>query len=193
MRIAALLLLLAACSQEGVLDPEIRVVRSDVRMLENEVPPESPIWIEDFNKVMDDATPDVPETVYRHVVRKLWKMSDAEIGAQIKSGVKTRMLREEPSKYRGQFVRAGGRVARVWPEEVNFGGFPSRRVYAGIMYVNDIEPVLFHVLTPPEMLYVKEDMIGFDGIFLKVVCYELSNGGTLRAPLLVARSIHKLH
>jgi hypothetical protein len=193
MRRAAPLILLAACRGGLPLDDEIRVVKSEVRHLEEEISTESPLWVPEFDKLMDDDTPDVPEVVYRHVVRKLWKMSDEEIQTQVVKGAKSRALRDDPGAHRGRFYRIVGRVSRVWVEDVAFSGFPRPRIYGGIMYVNDREPVLFHSLTQPELLYVKEDMIGFEGVFLKIVSHELSGGGELRAPFLVARALRKYH
>jgi hypothetical protein len=187
-----LALTLASCQDTSLLGPEIRIVRSEADHLQQEFPPESPIWLPEFDNLMEDNTPTVPQTIYRHVVRRLCKMPESEIAAQVKTGVRVRDLKDDPARHRGRFVRIVGRVSSVWPEEVNFAGFPRRQIYAGILYVNDREPVLFHFLNP-QLLYAKEDMIGLDGLFLKVVAYELSNGGELRAPLLVASSVRKYH
>lgn len=188
------IVLLAACrSAELPFAEEIYVVRSDVKMLENEIAQESPLWQDDFNRVLDDDTDHVPEAVYRHVVRKIWKMSDEQISGVVHTGIKVRALKEGPSEHRGKFIRLTGRVSKVWPESVNFSGYPHRQIIAGMAYANDIEPFLFHVLVPPGPLYAKEDVIGIDGLFLKVITYDLANGGQLRAPFLVGRAVRKYH
>jgi hypothetical protein len=190
----AVVMLAAACqANELPFTDEIYVVRSDVKMLENEVAQESPLWQDDFNRVMDDDSTHVPEAVYRHVVRKIWKMTDEQISELAQTGIKVKAVKERPSEYRGKFLRVTGRVSKVWPENVNFGGYPQRQVVAGMAYANDIEPFLFHVLVPPGPLYAKEDVIGIDGLFLKVITFDLANGGQLRAPFLVGRAVRKYH
>lgn len=184
---------LPGCRPFG-FDQEIRLRRQEIRSLQKriELRKDTPIFIPEFNALLDNESASIPDVVYLHVVRHLDKMSDPEVTRRVDLKVRYPDLTDKPGKVRGRFVRVTGRVANVWPETIKMDG-RARRVFAGVLFFKGLYPVLFHVLEKPEVLYLKEDLVGLDGIFLKVIRYELLDGGRMRAPFVVGRRLLKYH
>ena len=190
--LAAIVFLMTGCREVG-LKEDIHVLRKDIGALEKKVKPETPIYVDDFGSALDDETASVPFEIYEHVVRHLARMSDDDVRAKVAKSVDFDQLVDDSNKTRGNFVRMEGVIGRIWKERVDIPGLPEPWVYAGIVFVKNRDPLLFHVIERPDLLYLKQDMVYLDAIFLKVIEYELQGGGTVRAPLVVGRRLHKYH
>jgi hypothetical protein len=194
---SAILLLLAAAATAGCrpvgLQGEIEEVRSDIRALEKRIHPETPIYIDEFESALDDETPSIPGEIYEHVARHLSRMTDEEVRSRVDKNAGYRLLVDEPSAMRGRFVRMEGVIGKIWTEQVRIAGVPNPWIYAGIVFVKNRDPLLFHVIEKPDLMNLKADLVYLDAIFLKVIEYEIKDGGRVRAPLVVGRRLHKYH
>lgn len=192
-RAAFLVLALAGC-RVGSLDEDIRIQREEIRRLEKDLNPETPIYIPEFDEHLRDETSTVPGEIYGHVVRRLARMTDEEVRSRVDAGLEHGTILADPDRSRGAFVRVEGVIARIWTEEVRIEGLEADRIYAGILFVRNRDPLLFHTFErPAEFYYLKQDLVAMDGIVLKVVDYELSGGGRMRAPFIVGRRLLKYH
>lgn len=183
---------LAGCRPVG-LQSDLEEVRSEIRVLEKRIPPETPIYVQEFESALDDETPRIPGEIYEHVAKHLSRMTDEDIRAKVDKNADYRLLLEEPSGMRGRFVRMEGLIGKIWTEQVQIAGVPNPWIYAGILFVKNRDPLLFHVIEKPDLLNLKEDLVYLDAIFLKVVEYQIQDGGKVRAPLIVGRRLHKYH
>jgi hypothetical protein len=184
------LLFLAGCTQV-IYEHDIRLLRERREQMQRDLPPELPLWMPEFEKAIADHDEHIPYDIYLHVVRKLYETPDTEVEKLVETKVAAADLEDDPPAHRGRFFRLVGRVISAWVEDVRSPRCPVERLYGVMILVQDREPVLAHVLTPPVMLDLKNDMIGIDGLFFKVIEYELKSGGRLSAPFLVARRVEK--
>lgn len=186
------MLALASC-REPPLRGELEVLRREIRELESQIPPEAPIWIDAFDRVIEDDGADVPDPIYRHVAKHLSRMSDEAISAQSQGLFPVKEALDQPTKFRGKFWKVRGTITRFWPLEADLEDGKIDRVFAGILFHQDIRQVGVHVLYKPELIYSKEDVVEFDGLFVKVMEFETRAGGTLRLPFFMARSLRKFY
>lgn len=183
---------MAGC-RPASLRGDLEEVRSEIQALEKRIAPETPIYVEEFEAALDDETPRIPGEIYEHVARHLSRMSDEEVRAKVDRNADYRLLLDEPSAMRGRFVRMEGVIGKIWTEPVGISGVPHPWIYAGIVFVKNRDPLLFHVIEKPDLLNLKEDLVYLDAIFLKVIEYQVQDGGKVRAPLIVGRRLHKYH
>jgi hypothetical protein len=191
MRVASilgLLLLLAAC--RSVFDEEVRL-RKERLELESRMGPRDPIYVERFGDYLKDRRASMPADIYHHVLGWLERLSDKEVRGRIDKSVRYSDLVDEPAECRGKFVRLQGYIYTIWTEEVAARGFEGDRIYAAILFVKNRDPLLVHWIEKPPLVYLKEDLVSVDGIFLKVFRYELKDGGVMEAPLVVGRRLLK--
>lgn len=190
MRGATILFCAAVGCTSQSFNEDLLVLRNERIAMERDLRADQPLWIEDFNKVISDYDDHIPVDIYLHVVRKLHPMDPKEIDAGAATDVRIPDLIENPKEFRGRFIRLTGRILRVWPEEVG-PGLPVPRVWGLLILSREREPFLAHVLEPPNMLEVQEDIVGVDGLFFKVLEYPLKSGGRMTAPFLLARRADK--
>lgn len=191
-RLALLILALASC-RESHLQGDLDVLRREMKELESQIPPEAPIWIDAFDRVIEDDGADVPDPIYKHVAKHLAKMTDEEISKQSQGQFPMREALEHPAKFRGKFWKVRGTITRFWPLDADLADGTIAKVFAGILFHQGTKQVGVHVLYKPELIYSKEDVVEFDGLFLKVMEFETKAGGTLRLPFFMARSLRKFY
>lgn len=192
-RTLGLLMLGLASCRESHLQGDLDVLRREIKELESQIPPEAPIWIDAFDRVIEDDGADVPDPIYRHVARHLATMTDDEITNQSQGLFPVKEALENPSGFRGKFWKVRGTITRFWPLDAELAEGKITKVFAGILFHQDTKQVGVHVMNKPELIYSKEDVVEFDGLFLKVMEFETKAGGTMRLPFFMARSLRKFY
>lgn len=209
MRLAAFLALLSAftgCHRPSIYR-EVEEIRAEIRRMEKKtsVPQDAPVWIREtdararpdlddedvFDRMVRDHTPSLPDVVYYHVLAKLAGMTDKEIAAQSKGTLSYEECLKNPQKYRGRFWSFRGTVHHhLRRDEIADPASPVREVFAGAAYVGGGQPVLFHLVEKPPILYVHQDSVEVVGIFVKIISVG-PPGKEISAPLFLARSARR--
>jgi hypothetical protein len=163
--------------------------------LERHIPPESPLWVHDgpdaFDPWVDDDTPRVPEFIYLHLLRKLNSMTAAEVERMAQGPLDWDAVASDPSAARGRVFRAHGLIGDLHGEAVHDPEHPVRTVHAGIFFDRGQRPVLFHVVTKPDVLVLREDTVETTAVFVKMIEYTSQTGRHVRAPLLVGKVLRR--
>ena len=192
------LLMLSACGKPG-LRGQIDELRAEIQMLEREsVSPEAPLWPDQgenaFNRYIEDFTPRIPDFIYNHVASKLIAMTDAELNAAAQPKSDLAAILTKPGESRGKLWRVSGRIGHLAPERaaVDTSTRAVREVYVGTLFTGD-QPVHFHVLKKPDVVYLGSDEVDFVGVFVKVLGYPKPGEETVSAPFFMARSLRKYY
>jgi len=191
-----LFLALASCGKPGLRGP-LAELRAEIQELERSIPPEAPLWPDQgenaFNKYIEDYTPRIPDFIYNHVSTKLAGMTEAEFDAGVQPKFDIEETIARPAAYRGKLYRVSGRIGHLAPERHKVEGTGKiREVFAGTMFVGE-QPVHFHVVLKPDVLYLGTDEVDFIGVFVKVLGYPKPGEPTLAAPFFMARSLRKYY
>jgi hypothetical protein len=192
------LLLLAACGKPG-LRGQIDQLRAEIQELEREsVSPQAPLWPDQgegaFNRYIEDFTPRIPDFIYNHVATKLVAMTDAELNGLAQPKGDIQAILAKPGDSRGKLWRVSGRIGHLAPERasVDTASKTTREVYVGTLFSGD-QPVHFHVLQKPDVVYLGSDEVDFVGVFVKVLGYPKPGEETVSAPFFMARSLRKYY
>lgn len=200
--ILPLLFLLSGCTPS--LHSELARIRAEIEELERTLPDDAPLWItaaelardptldpdDLFEKHLQDHTPSVPDFIYYHVLEKLSKMTDEEVLRQSSGDFPYASALADPASCRGRIWRLAGTVSSFRLEPVEDPAGSVREVYAGAAYIDREEPVLFHVIHKPDVLYLNQDTVEFHGVFLKLISVGPPDR-RLSAPLFLAKSLKK--
>ena len=90
-----------------------------------------------------------------------------------------------PEKNTGKVFKVTGLVIKLWPVKVG-----TNSMYSTLIFTKDNEPILVHVIKKPEVIYLKEDTVELNGLFVKNVEFQTSSG-SIKLPFFMARSIGK--
>jgi hypothetical protein len=199
LRIAAVGLLaaaLASCGPRG-MQGQLAEIRAEIQLLERSIPPESPLWPNDgenaFNKFVEDYTPRIPDFIYNHVIGKLSAMTDSQVEAMAQPGLSLESVTADPAAHRGRILRVTGHIASLTSQryEVEVGK-ARREVFQGALFIGE-KPILFHLATKPDVVYLGSDTVDFSGVFVKILTYPSPSGKTVSAPFFLARSLRKFY
>ena len=197
-----LFLFLASCRSS--LQSDLGRIRAEIQELERSVPPDAPLWItrdyvgknpalseEDiFDTALQDHTASVPDFVYYHVLGKLAAMSEEEIERQCRGEFPFDACRMEPAAFRGGIWRVTGTAVALRTETIQNPDTPLREVYAGICTVASDQPILFHLVEKPDVLYLNQDTVEFYGVFVKLIS-KSAGDHVISAPLFFAKKARK--
>ena len=179
-------LLLLSCGAE-TFQNELRTERIEIREASS-IKQNSPLWSETFEKEIFDGDTYLPRHIHDHILTKLHAMDSKVIRKKTREGFHP----DRPDESRGKFWRISGVIARIWPEEIPDSRSPLPRIFAGILYTDQGEPVLFHLTEKPHVLELGEDTVEIDGLFLKEMKFQRASGKTITAPFFLAKSLRKL-
>lgn len=195
MRFAALLLIPSAASCSYSLEGEIAATRTEIVELQRRIPPEAPLWVHDgpdnFNQFVEDDTPQVPDFIYLHLLKKLHAMSAAEVEAMAQGTFDWDAFAKDPATYRGRLFRAHGLIGELHTETVGDPKGPVRTVHAGIFFDKGRRPVLFHVVQKPDVLVLREDTVETAAVFVKMIEYTSRSGKRVIAPFFVGKVLRR--
>lgn len=191
VRILAPLLLAAGCSYS--LRGDLEATRLDIVRLQRAIPPEAPLWIADgpdrFDQFIEDYSDDFPEHVYHHMIRKLH--AAAPDGADAAADFDFAACLREPARFRGKPWRVHGVVADLRTEEVDDPRGPLKRIHAGVLFDERMNPVFFRVVQKPDVLTIGEDNVEARAVFVKLLEYETRSGRRVVAPLFIGRALRR--
>ncbi len=196
LTVLAAALSLASCGQPGFRG-HIAGIRAEIEALERSIPPEAPLWPDqgehDFNRHIEDYTPRIPDFIYNHVARKLAAMTEVDFQAAAQPKTDLEDLIANPARSRGKLFRVTGRIGHLAPERQRVDGSSKwREVFVGTLF-NGEQPVHFHVVTKPDVVYLGSDEVDFIGVFVKVLGYPKAGEPTLAAPFFMAKSLRKYY
>ncbi|HEU4338613.1 MAG TPA: hypothetical protein VFS19_00975 [Planctomycetota bacterium] len=199
IRTTALLALLAvvSCGKPG-LRGHIDELRAEIQALEKEsVSADAPLWPDQgenaFNPYIEDYTPRIPDFIYNHVTSKLRTMKDPDIDAMAQPKTDFPALIANPTTARGKLYRVSGRIGHLAPErQAGETISKSREVFAGTLF-NGEQPVHFHVVHKPDVVYLGSDEVEFVGVFVKVLGYPKPGEPTVSAPFFIAKTLRKYY
>lgn len=191
-----LFLALASCGQPGLRGP-LAELRAEIQELEGSIPPEAPLWPDQgdtaFNKYVEDYTPRIPDFIYNHVSSKLAAMTEADFDAAVQPKFDLEEIIANPVPHRGKLYRVSGRIGHIAPERQKVEGTNKiREVFAGTLFIGE-QPVHFHVVLKPDVLYLGTDEVDFIGVFIKVLGYPKPGEPAVSAPFFMARSVRKYY
>lgn len=193
----AAILSAAACGRPGFRG-HLDQIRAEIQALEREsVSPEAPLWPDQgenaFNPYIEDFTPRIPDFIYNHVTSKLATMSEAQFDAAAQPRTDLQELISQPAPARGKLFRVSGRIGHLAPERHNVSlNSKAREVYSGTLF-NGEQPVHFHVVLKPDVVYLGSDEVEFVGVFVKVLGYPKPGEATVSAPFFIAKSLRKYY
>ncbi|HZN61877.1 MAG TPA: hypothetical protein VFC90_05680 [Planctomycetota bacterium] len=195
--LAAAALSLASCGREPGLRGQITQLRAEIQDLEREVSIEAPLWPDQgenaFNRYIEDYTPRIPDFIYNHVNAKLAAMTEADFDAAVQPATDLKELIAHPIPARGKLWRVSGRIGHLAPERHSLvGTTKSREVFAGTLFAGD-QPVHFHVVLKPDVVYLGSDEVDFIGVFVKVLGYPKPGEPTVSAPFFMAKTVRKYY
>jgi hypothetical protein len=195
--LAAAALSLVSCRQPGLRGP-LADLRAEIEELEGKkVGSEEPLWPDQgdmaFNRYIEDYTPRIPDFIYNHVTMKLGGMTEAQLDAAAQPKSDLEALIEQPTVSRGKLYRVSGRIGHLAVErQAVEGTSKSREVFTGTLFHGE-QPVHFHVIKKPDVVYLGSDEVEFTGVFVKVLGYPKSGEPTVSAPFFMARSLRKYY
>ncbi len=190
------LVLLLGCTH-GRLDRDLAGLRAEIADLERAVPADAPLWVREgpssFDAAVEDGGARIPSFVYNHVVSRLEKMTEADLEAMAEPDFDLEKLLAAPGAHRGRVYSVHGPVAKLnavpLPETP---GEPQAFLYSGALFVGN-RPVLFHLVTKPDVVYLGQDAVDFRGVFVKLIQYTARNGESVDAPFFICRSLRKYY
>lgn len=194
--LSLILPLLAGCFRP-TLESELGNLRAEIEDLERSVPPEAPLWIYDgesaFDPFIEDRSSRVPDFIYNHLVRKLagWKAAEFEREAEGRFDIDDALRR--PEAFRGRIWTVSGTVAAMKPLPHRDSRLPDRdAVYQGAVF-SGRQPILFHLVEKPDVVYLGSDDVEFTGVFVMLLGYRARDGEDRSAPFFVAKSLRKYY
>jgi hypothetical protein len=195
--LAAVALSLASCSRQPGLHGHIADLRAEIQDLEREVSMQEPLWPDQgesaFNRYIEDYTPRIPDFIYNNVSAKLAAMTDAEFDAAVQPATDLKQIIADPTPARGKLWRVTGRIGHLATERATLTGTTkTREVFAGTLFAGD-QPVHFHVILKPDVVYLGSDEVDFIGVFVKVLGYPKPGEPTPSAPFFMAKSLRKYY
>jgi hypothetical protein len=190
------LLALVSCAQSG-LRGQIADLRAEIQALERDsVTPDSPLWPDQgenaFNKYIEDYTPRIPDFIYNHVFGKLSTMKESELAAAAQPKTVIEDLIDNPTPARGKLWRVTGRIGHLAPQRAVETSTKSKEVFVGTLFVGE-QPVHFHVVNKPDVVYLGSDEVEMIGVFVKVLGYPKSGDLNVNAPFFMAKSLRKYY
>lgn len=185
------LLLLAACR---TMDDDLARIRAERQRLEREIriAEDVPLWTAGFDPQIRDDDSNIPEHIYDHLIRKLHARGEASIRMETKEGFRFDRSLAAPGGFRGKFWRVTGTITRIWPEALEDPKAPVPRIFAGLFYVDEDQPVYFHLIEKPDALELGRDVVEIDGLFVKVLRFPLSGGRRIEAPFFIAKTMRRM-
>ena len=188
--------LLVGCAERGFRGG-LADIRAEIQALEKSIPPEAPLWPDKgenaFNRYIEDYTPRIPDFVYDHVAGKLATMSEAEIEALVQPKFDLDDLTGNPTECRGKVWRVKGHIANLTAQKYAVEGKVAvREVFQGAVFLGG-QPVLFHLVRKPDVVYLGTDEVDFAGVFIKILTYKSQSGETVSAPFFMAKSLRKYY
>lgn len=192
----AAVLALVSCGQPG-LRGQIAQLRAEIQELERDVAPEAPLWPDQgenaFNRYIEDYTPRIPDFIYNHLAVKLTAMSEADIDGSVQPKTDVEALIADPVPSRGKLWRVTGRIGNLQAQQQSVEASTKKReVFVGTLFIGE-QPIHFHVLQKPDVVYLGSDEVEFIGVFVKVLGYPKPGEPTLAAPFFVAKSLRKYY
>lgn len=187
---------LASCAPRGFRGG-LDEIRAEIQALERSIPPEAPLWPDKgenaFNRYIEDYTPRIPDFIYTHVSSKLAAMTEADFDAAVQPKFDLEEIIANPVPHRGKLYRVSGRIGHIAPERQKVEGTNKiREVFAGTLFIGE-QPVHFHVVLKPDVLYLGTDEVDFIGVFIKVLGYPKPGEPAVSAPFFMARSVRKYY
>ena len=188
-----LLLLLASCTYS--LDGEISHTQAEIVRLQRSIPSESPLWIVDgpdrFDQFVEDDTPRVPDFIYFHLLRKLQKMSSAEIDGMCAGSFDWDACAKDPATFRGKLYRTHGLIGRLESIPIAEAGSPVKSVHEGILFDGRRRPIRVHIVDKPDVVVLREDTVETVAVFVKLIEYTSVSGRRVTAPFFVGKVLRR--
>lgn len=189
-------LALVSCGQSGFRG-QLAELRAEIQTLEKTVSPEAPLWPDQgenaFNRYIEDYTPRIPDFIYNHVVTKLSTMKESDLQAITQPKTDLEELIANPTPARGKVCRVSGRIGYLTAQKQAVEtSTKSREVFAGTLFVGE-QPVHFHVVDKPDVVYLGSDEVELTGVFVKVLGYPKPGEPTVAAPFFMAKTLRKYY
>ena len=189
------LLLVSACAQRS-LETELAQVRAEIADLEKKVPSDAPLWIREgpnnFDLAVEDRTQRIPGFVYNHLLDKFGKMTEKDVAELVEPSFDLDRLLADPPSCRGKVFAVRGQIARMNAIPIEDGTEPRRFIYSGALFIGN-KPVLFHVVSKPDVVYLGQDAVDFKGVFVKTITCPARNGEAVEAPFFICRAVRKYY
>ena len=195
VRVALVVALLPAAGCSYSLQSDIVDARANIRELQRNIPPESPLWIfegpDRFDAFLTDYDLGVPDFLYHHLLRRLNAMSDAEIDAQAKGDFNLEECSRDPAQFRGKIWRVHGVIGELHAERILDPKHPVQQAHAGVFFDSSTRPFLFHVASKPEVLTLRQDVVETQAVFIKWIEYTSKSGRPVTAPFFIGKTLRR--
>ena len=136
---------------------------------------------------------------WSHLVKKSYNIGAAVAEAlrRESGGASIKILRAEPAKHRGSFVRFKGRLDEFRAERM-MHPLPRATVYKGRLITSEGDPVIFFVSKPlaENILEDKDSWVRMEGFFMKIrdeYLLPANQADIIDAPLLIGPRLEKAY
>lgn len=181
------LLLIASC--KDIKDIRLEQLEKELELYNRE---ELPIYHQKFDEFIDDHTPIEIDFIYNYIAKKLSVADQNEIGKITNKDFKYDDLMNLSSKHRGKFFKVMGTIADM--EVIKLpDGSQVPEIHAGVFFTSDRKPILFHLIEKPDLLYLREDTILINGLFIKLITHETKRGDKITIPFFMAKNLQKYY
>lgn len=193
MRAGTLLLLLGGCSY--TLENDLSEARAQIRSLQAQIPPASPLWISEgpdrFDAFTEDGSASVPRHIHEHVLWKLSELSPAAAELLVQGAFDYEACRKDPGVFRGKFWRVNGLIGDLRPGPVEHPRHPVAGAHSGALFDEARRAVLFHVAEKPDVLTLHEDTVMLGAVFVQWVDYTSKSGRVVSAPYFIGKLLRR--
>lgn len=154
------------------------------------IPSDAPIYMDEFKSLLADYAPIKPSLAYFHILNKLSSMSDKDIASSTANGFSWVRCTTEPAEYRGKFFIVRGTIANIEPFPLAGTASTVQEIHQGVLYMKDYSPVIFHVIDKPDPLYLGEDSVQLEGIFINLM-RQKTVSGEISVPFFMAKRLKR--
>ncbi|MFC1524987.1 hypothetical protein ACFL5I_01220 [Planctomycetota bacterium] len=153
---------------------------------------------------VQDRTPLKQNMAYNTLLSYMAKLLPGEISQKSNSRISYKDLLLTPERYRGEIVRAEGRLTYLRPYDIDTNPAGIKTIYAGMIDSTTTDEYFkFHIIKPPQeslITYENEkgipDEVSIEGVFLKIERYSLAKPKYDQlesyAPFLIGQTIKKI-
>lgn len=179
--------LLAGCRQYSWHD-DIAKMRAELSTVS--IPADAPLYMPEFDEMIKDYSPIEPDIVYEHILRKMQTIKPEEVRERFKGEFDYARCLKSPGEFRGNFWRVRGTVYNIeahrFPREIVSLG----EIHQCVIYTGNSRPLLVHLAHKPDPLYIDEDTVQFDGIFIKLLV-ETTETGDVIVPFFLSNNLRR--
>lgn len=130
---------------------------------------------------------------YRRLLFHVKSMPAADFSSRVAGWLDWQAAVEDPARWRGEFVRVRGIVAKLSAVKLRGQDASIEDVYRGFISETDgSEPVVFDLVDRPPDVHVStavKDTLDIEGVFYRTVRFESRDGQFRDVPYIIARTL----